>query len=62
MRPVALIASMLSAKGKRLGDMFAGTFVIQERCRARPGLPPAFAVVPPPLAGWAQVAGAVPAV
>jgi uncharacterized RDD family membrane protein YckC len=53
--PVALITSMVSAKGKRLGDMFAGTYVIQERVPPRKDLPPAFAVVPPPLAGWAQV-------
>ncbi len=53
--PVALIASMLSVKGKRLGDMFAGTYVIQERVPPRGDLPPEFAVVPPPLAGWAQV-------
>jgi uncharacterized RDD family membrane protein YckC len=53
--PVALIAAMLSVKGKRLGDMFAGTYVIQERVPPRGDLPPEFAVVPPPLAGWAQV-------
>ena len=29
--PAGLITSMVSAKGKRLGDVFAGTFVIQER-------------------------------
>jgi uncharacterized RDD family membrane protein YckC len=52
---VALITSMLSAKGKRLGDMFAGTYVIQERMPRRAALPPAFAVIPPSLAGWAQV-------
>jgi len=50
----ALICSLLSAKGKRIGDLFAGTFVIQERLPRRPGLPPMLAVVPPPLAGWAQ--------
>lgn len=54
--PVGLILSMLSAKGKRLGDMFAGTYVIQERAPRRPELPPALAAVPPPLLGWAQVA------
>jgi uncharacterized RDD family membrane protein YckC len=50
----ALICSLLSARGKRLGDLFAGTFVIQERLPRRGGLPPVLAVVPPPLAGWAQ--------
>jgi uncharacterized RDD family membrane protein YckC len=46
----ALITSLLSAKGKRLGDIFAGTFVIQERLPASRGAP---VVMPPPLAGWA---------
>jgi uncharacterized RDD family membrane protein YckC len=50
---VALIASMASARGKRLGDMFAGTYVIYERVPSRRDLPPEFAYVPPPLAGWA---------
>ena len=31
----ALICSLLSDKGKRLGDVFAGTFVIQQRLPAR---------------------------
>ena len=52
--PAGLFTSMVSAKGKRLGDMFAGTFVIQERVPRRPDLAPAFTVVPPPLAEWAQ--------
>jgi uncharacterized RDD family membrane protein YckC len=52
--PAGLITSMVSAKGKRLGDMFAGTFVIQERVPRRAELPAVFAVVPPPLAGWAK--------
>lgn len=51
--PAGLITSMVSAKGKRLGDMFAGTFVIQERVPARPELAPAFTMISPPLAGWA---------
>jgi len=50
----ALICSLLSAKGKRIGDLFAGTFVIQERLPRRQGLPPLLTVIPPPLAGWAQ--------
>lgn len=45
---------MTSAKGKRLGDMFAGTFVIQERVPKRPDLAPAFTIVPPPLQDWAS--------
>jgi uncharacterized RDD family membrane protein YckC len=46
----ALITSLLSAKGKRLGDVFAGTFVIQERLRAASAAP---VVMPPMLAAWA---------
>jgi uncharacterized RDD family membrane protein YckC len=48
----ALICSLLSDRGKRLGDLFAGTFVIQQRLPARQGaqpLPP----VPPQLTFWA---------
>jgi uncharacterized RDD family membrane protein YckC len=52
--PAGLITSMVSAKGKRLGDVFAGTFVIQERVPARPDLPPMFTAVPRPLTDWAQ--------
>ena len=51
----ALICSLVSARGKRLGDLFAGTFVIQERLPRRASLPPLLAVVPPPLIGWSQV-------
>jgi uncharacterized RDD family membrane protein YckC len=51
--PVALITSMVSAKGKRLGDMFAGTYVVTERVPQRANLAPQFFYVPPPLAGWA---------
>jgi uncharacterized RDD family membrane protein YckC len=53
---IGLITSIVSAKGKRLGDMFAGTYVIQERAPRRPDLSAMFATVPPPLLGWAQVA------
>jgi uncharacterized RDD family membrane protein YckC len=48
----ALISSLLSQRGKRLGDIFAGTFVIQQRLPAGRGgavLP----VVSPELASWA---------
>jgi uncharacterized RDD family membrane protein YckC len=51
--PVALISSLVSAKGKRLGDIFAGTYVITERVPGRGSLPAWFAVVPPELTGWA---------
>jgi uncharacterized RDD family membrane protein YckC len=48
----ALICSLLSHKGKRLGDVFAGTFVIQQRLPARPTVvTPAW--MPPALAAWA---------
>jgi uncharacterized RDD family membrane protein YckC len=53
---VGLITSIVSPKGKRLGDVFAGTYVIQERASRRPDVSPVFATVPPPLLGWAQVA------
>jgi|SRR5215472_1381391 len=52
--PVALISSLVSARGRRVGDIFAGTYVISERVPSAGTLQPAFAVVPPPLAGWAQ--------
>jgi uncharacterized RDD family membrane protein YckC len=54
--PIGLFTSIVSARGKRLGDMFAGTYVIQERAPHRTRLAPVFAAVPPPLLGWAQVA------
>jgi uncharacterized RDD family membrane protein YckC len=46
----ALITSLLSAKGKRLGDLAAGTFVIKERLPAR-RTPPV--MMPPGLESWA---------
>ena len=45
----AVIASLLSAQGKRIGDMFAGTVVISER--GPRSVPPP--VMPPGLAWWA---------
>ncbi|HEU0129985.1 MAG TPA: RDD family protein [Mycobacteriales bacterium] len=47
----AVIASLLSRRGKRLGDLVAGTFVLQERV-PRQHFAPAY--MPMPLAGWAQ--------
>jgi uncharacterized RDD family membrane protein YckC len=49
----ALICSLLSARGKRLGDVFAGTFVIQQRLPARRGVAAGPPVMPPELASWA---------
>jgi uncharacterized RDD family membrane protein YckC len=49
----ALVCSLLSAKGKRLGDVFAGTFVIQQRLPAQRGAAAGPAVMPPELASWA---------
>lgn len=50
---VALFASLANTKGKRVGDMLAGTYAI----RVRGGGTAAVAVVmPPPLAGWASTA------
>jgi uncharacterized RDD family membrane protein YckC len=48
---VALIASLASAQGRRIGDWLAGTVVVHERVpvRAAP-----VAAMPPQLAGWAQ--------
>ncbi|HEY7432259.1 MAG TPA: RDD family protein [Streptosporangiaceae bacterium] len=48
----ALICSLLSVRGKRLGDLFAGTFVIQQRLPARRSAGPAPAMTPE-LAHWA---------
>jgi uncharacterized RDD family membrane protein YckC len=46
----AVICSLLSAKGKRIGDVFAGTVVISERGPRLGPLP----VMPPGLAWWAS--------
>src|ERR671932_1359815 len=50
---VALVTSLANVRGKRLGDLLAGTFVIRERGgAAQPPLPP----MPPELIAWAQQA------
>ncbi|MEU4404625.1 RDD family protein [Streptosporangium sp. NPDC023963] len=46
----ALISSLISEKGKRLGDVFSGTMVISERVPRQYGPP---LDMPPPLASWA---------
>jgi uncharacterized RDD family membrane protein YckC len=48
---LGIFVAMFSARGKRIGDMAAGTVVLQERLPARPQWTP---VMPPPLVGWAQ--------
>ena len=50
---VALIASMVHPKGKRLGDMLAGTYAVRVRGGQR-ALPPI--VMPHELAAWAHAA------
>ena len=47
---VALITSLASAKGKRVGDFLAGTVVVRERMPLQSS---PVAAMPPPLAGWA---------
>ena len=49
----ALITSLFNRRGKRLGDLFAGTIVIQERVPQSAIFGPV-AVMPPQLAGWAR--------
>jgi uncharacterized RDD family membrane protein YckC len=50
---LALVTSLLSANGKRLGDIFAGTFVITERLPQRRGSTAPMSALPPALAAWA---------
>jgi uncharacterized RDD family membrane protein YckC len=46
----ALITSLLSARGKRLGDIFAGTFVLRERAPSPVATPAP--MLDPALASW----------
>jgi uncharacterized RDD family membrane protein YckC len=46
----ALIASILNNRGKRLGDLLAGTIVVSERVPGQTATP---ALMPPALAWWA---------
>jgi uncharacterized RDD family membrane protein YckC len=48
---VGVLVSLGSAKGKRVGDMLAGTVVIRERVPRSTATP---AMMPPHLAGWAS--------
>lgn len=47
---VAIICSLANSRGKRVGDLLAGTYVVRER-GYRPA--PVYLMMPPPLAGWA---------
>ncbi|MCW2903194.1 MAG: domain containing protein [Streptosporangiaceae bacterium] len=49
----ALIASLFNRRGKRLGDIFAGTIVMQDRVPASAMFGPV-AMMPPQLAGWGR--------
>jgi uncharacterized RDD family membrane protein YckC len=48
---LALVPMLLTARSKRLGDLAAGTFVVQERMPAGVAAP---AAMPPALEGWAR--------
>jgi uncharacterized RDD family membrane protein YckC len=48
---VAVLVSLFSKNGQRVGDMLAGTFVVRDRV---PVAPMAVVSMPPPLAGWAS--------
>jgi len=50
---VSMLTMLFSARGRRLGDLAAGTFVVHERSAAEWGWMPA---MPRPLAGWAASA------
>ncbi len=50
---VALISAILHPKGKRLGDIAAGTYCVRIRASGREAAP---LVMPPELAGWARTA------
>ncbi len=47
---VAVVCSMISVRGKRLGDLLAGSVVLQVRLPSSGAYVPG---MPPPLAGWA---------
>lgn len=49
----AVICSLANSRGRRIGDLLAGTYVIRERAAREIGPP---LVMPPMLAGWAGAA------
>jgi len=56
----AVVAAMVHPRGKRLGDMAAGTYAVSQRAKLRMTAPP---LLPAGFHGWAQVVdiGALPA-
>ncbi|MBP2327643.1 putative RDD family membrane protein YckC [Kibdelosporangium banguiense] len=48
---VAVVVSLSSKNGQRVGDLLAGTFVVRERVPQQQVAGPVY--MPPPLAGWA---------
>lgn len=50
---VALICSIVNPRGKRVGDILAGTYAVRVRGAAKVRTP---VVMPPQLAGWARTA------
>ncbi|WP_456826084.1 RDD family protein [Cellulomonas sp. P5_E12] len=52
---VALICSIVNPRGKRVGDILAGTYAVRVRGAAKVRTP---VVMPPSLAGWARSADA----
>jgi uncharacterized RDD family membrane protein YckC len=53
----ALVSALVTTRGKRLGDVAAGTYVVRERFPF-PGVRPV--LMPPHLAGWARSADIAP--
>jgi uncharacterized RDD family membrane protein YckC len=53
----ALVSALVNPRGKRLGDLVAGTYVVRERF-AFPGVRPV--MMPPQLASWAAGADVAP--
>ncbi len=53
----ALISSVTTARGQRVGDLVAGTYVVRERAGLRPSTP---VRMPPELARWAAGADIAP--
>ncbi|MDT9594297.1 RDD family protein [Nocardioides zeae] len=53
----AFLTALVNPRGKRLGDLAAGTYVVRDRARLALPLPPS---MPPELAAWAATADLAP--